>query len=189
MSRLDQSVQEQCGALRNIRADELTDVVVLLSRSERALHHVDGYDDELSDWVWHGEGNDERGDGLPREAVEHGQDRAESLAGREFDGPLARPEEPPRAERPTVVLLCARGDTPVDWVQSGRALSALLLAATDLGLLAQPLAQVIDLPYSRHALAAMLGIVGSPQMLLRLGHGTSRPLTPRRPVTDVLASS
>ncbi|MCU1602022.1 MAG: hypothetical protein JWO22_2731 [Frankiales bacterium] len=188
LQRLDRAVEGQGGMLRVVRADELTGVEVLLSRAERALHQVDGYDDELSRWVWH-DGDDERGDGMPPDAVDHGAGRAESLAGREFDGPLPRPEEPPLPERPTVVLLCSLGDAPADWVQSGRALSALLLAATQAGLLAQPLGQVIDLPASRLALTQLLGTVGSPQMLLRIGHGTSRPVTPRRPVADVLTPS
>jgi hypothetical protein len=189
LQHLDRAVEDQGGMLRVIRTDELTDVEVLLSRAERALHDVDGYDDELSRWVWHGRQDDERGDGLPADAVDHGVGRAESLAGREFDGPVPRPEEPPRAERPTVVLLCSLEDAPADWVQSGRALSALLLAATEAGLLAQPLGQVIDLPASRQALTQLLGTVGSPQMLLRIGHGTSHPVTPRRPVADVLTAS
>jgi nitroreductase len=188
LNQLDRAVEGQGGMLRVVRSDELTEVEVLLSRAEWALHQVDGYDAELSHWVWHGH-DDERGDGMPRDAVDHGHDRAESLAGREFDGPVDRPAEPPRPERPTVVLLSSLGDGPADWVQSGRALSALLLAATEVGLLAQPLGQIIDLPASRHALTQLLGTVGSPQMLLRIGHGTSHPVTPRRPVADVLTAS
>lgn len=84
------------------------------------------------------------------------------------------------------MLLSSRGDSPQDWVQAGRALSALLLDATAAGLLAQPLGQVIDLPASRYALQALLSTVGSPQMLLRLGHGTNQGTAPRRPVSDVL---
>jgi hypothetical protein len=182
---LEAAVARKGGMLRVVREAELTDVEVLLSRAERALHEVGGYDEELRRWVWHSD-DDARSDGLPPAAVLHGEGRAESLEGRAFDGHVARPEEPPRPERPMVLLLSSDGDSPSDWVQSGRALSAFLLAATQVGLVAQPLAQVVDLPSSRHALARLLGTVGSPQMLLRIGHGTSRPSTPRRVVADVL---
>jgi hypothetical protein len=169
-----------------VRSDELVEVEVLVSRAEEALLRVDGYQQELERWVWHGVPDENRGDGLPQEAVEHGTGRAESLPGRAFAGPIPRPGDPPPAEQLTVVLLSSRADTPTDWVQAGRALSALLLTATQDGLLAQPFGQVMDLPSSRAALAHVLGIAGVPQMLLRLGHGASHPVTPRRPVADVL---
>jgi hypothetical protein len=71
-------------------------------------------------------------------------------------------------------------------VQAGRALSALLLAATEEGVLAQPLGQVVDVPEARWGLQRLLGTLGAPQMLLRLGFGVSVPVSPRRPVDEVL---
>jgi hypothetical protein len=182
------AVEEQDAYLRVVRPEEVVDVEVLVSRAEQELRRLDGYEQELGRWVWHGVPDEYRGDGLPQEAVDHGAGRAESLVGRAFSGTPPRPAEPPDAEHPTVVLLSSPADTPLDWVQAGRALSALLLEATRLGLLAQPFGQVVDLPASRAALAHALGIAGVPQMLLRLGHGTSHPITPRRPVADVLTS-
>ena len=185
-AKLRAAVEQQQGLLRVVRSDELTEVEVLLSRAERALHAIDGYDKELAEWVWQGSDDEGRSDGLPQIAVDHGPDRAESLEGRRFAGPLDRPAEPPAPERPTVVLLSSNGDTPQDWVQTGKALSALLLAATELGLVGQPLGQVIEVPALRRALADLLGIVGIPQMLLRIGHGTSHGSTPRRPAAELL---
>jgi hypothetical protein len=181
-------IEEQGAYLRVVKPSELVDVEVLVSRAEEALLSLDGYDQELGRWVWHGAPDEDRGDGLPRDAVDHGKGRAESLQGRAFAGPLPRPSEPPDAEHPTVVVLSSMADTPTDWVQAGRALSALLLKATEVGLLAQPFGQVIDLPASRAGLSHSLGLVGVPQMVLRLGHGTSHPVTPRRPVADVLTT-
>ncbi len=191
------AVEEQHAMLRIVREDELVEVEVLLSRAERALLDTPGYTEELDRWVWHGTPDSavdsaidsERGDGLPAAAVDHGPDRAESLQGRQYDGPVPRPVEPPDPEHPTVVLLSTIGDAPVDWVQGGRALSALLLTATRSGVLAQPLGQVIDVPASRWSLQHLLNSVGTPQMLLRLGHGTSLPVTPRRPVADLYDSA
>ncbi|MDX6217046.1 MAG: hypothetical protein QOG99_2630, partial [Frankiales bacterium] len=62
----------------------------------------------------------------------------------------------------------------------------LLLLATELGVVAQPIGQVLDLPASRRELALALGTIGSPQMLLRLGRGAGAPLTPRRAIDEVL---
>ena len=187
-SVLDQirlAVEGQSGMLRVVRDDELVDVEVLVSSAERALHRLPGYREELAHWVWQA-GDEDRDDGLPPQAVDHGVDRAESLEGRQFSEPTApRPDEPPAAEHPTVVMLSSVTDTPMDWVRSGQALSALLLTATELGVVAQPFGQVIDLPSSRQTLAWLLGTVGAPQMLLRLGLGTSLPSTPRRSVLSV----
>lgn len=186
LERVCLAAEAEQGLIRVVHDDELVKVQVAVSRAERSLHDLPGYGEELERWVWHGVPDENRGDGLPHDAVDHGQGRAESLEGRHFDGDVPRPDEPPVGEHPTVVLLSSPADTPADWVQSGRALSALLLAATEIGLLAQPIGQVIDLPASRVALARMLGVLGAPQLLLRLGHGTSVPVTPRRAVADVL---
>jgi len=187
LDELRVAVEGQHGMLRVVQEDELVGVEVLVSRAEQSLLQTPGYTEELAQWVWHGKQSEDRGDGLPLEAVDHGPGRAESLQGRQFGGaPLPRPDEPPAPEHPTVVLLSTLADSPVDWVQAGRALSALLLTATEHGVLAQPIGQVVDVPADRWALQRLLGTLGAPQMLLRLGLGASVPVSPRRPVSEVL---
>ena len=182
--------QQHDTLVRVVDASEITEVEVLLSRAEDRLLRSADYLRELDRWVWHGSINDHRGNGLPQPAVQHGINRAESLTGREFNGTrLVRPSEPPAAEEQTVVLLTTMADTRRDWIQSGRALSAVLLTVTIKGLVAQPLGQVVDLSGARKALSDLLGTIGSPQMLLRIGHGPSLPATPRRSVSDVLTVS
>lgn len=182
------AAEAQGGLVRVVHEDELVQVEVLVSRAQEVLRVMPGYQQELERWVWHRAVDDDttRGDGVPQEALDHASDRAESLESRDFDGPRPVPTEPPVAEHPILVLLSSATDSPADWVQAGRALSALLLRATEIGLLAQPIGQALDLPASRYTLGQVLGTVGSPQMLLRLGHGTSAPTTPRRLVADVL---
>ena len=187
LEQLRIAAESQLGMFRVVQADELLEVEVLVSRAEQSLLRIPGYADELARWVWHGPQQQDRGDGLPQKAIDHGTDRAESLQGRQFGAePLPRPDEPPVAEHPTVVLLSTLADTPADWVHAGQSLSALLLAATEHGLVAQPIGQVVDIAATRWALQRHLGTVGAPQMLLRLGLGTSQPVSPRRPVAEVL---
>jgi hypothetical protein len=85
-----------------------------------------------------------------------------------------------------VVVLTTVADTAYDWVVAGRALSALLLQATHEHVVAQPLGQATDVPGTRGELRRELGIVGVPQLMLRLGRAESTPQTPRRPVAEVL---
>lgn len=189
LNALRLAVEEQDCSLRIVRADELVEVEVVVSRAEQELLHLDGYAAELEQWVWH-DRSETRGDGLPLEAVEHGPARAETLVGRQFDAvPAPRPSEPPEAESPCVVLISSQTDNQDDWVRAGRALSSLLLTATESGLVAQLFGQVMDLPGPRQSLTDLLDLVGTPQVLLRLGHGVGVPGTPRRPVADVLRPS
>ena len=190
LERLRVAVEDQRGLFRVVHDDELTTVEVLVSRAEQSLRSTPGYADELARWV-HPAGPQQPHDGLPPAAVDHGPGRAESLQGRDFGPAQApRPAEPPLAEHPTVVLLSTLADSPLDWLQAGQSLSALLLAATNQGVVAQPIGQVVDIPSARWALQQHLGTVGAPQMLLRLGFGLTvdAPLSPRRPVGEVLHS-
>jgi len=99
----------------------------------------------------------------------------------------ARPQERPDVERDTLVLLGSDADDRLSWLRTGRALAALLLTATDANVVAQPLGQVTDIPATRVQLQRVLGLLGYPQLLLRMGYGSGRPTTGRRPVDETLA--
>ena len=121
------------------------------------------------------------------ELVPDADDRAELVPGRAFvPGTATRPVEPPPAEHPTLVLVLTDGDNPREWLVAGQALSALMLRCTTEGVSVQPIGQVIDVPAARQGLAEALGVLGHPQMLLRLGRGSSVRRTARRSVDDVL---
>ena len=188
LEAMHEAVEARGTLLRVVRPRELLDVEVLVSRAEQALHRIPAYDEELARWVWDGASVAGRDDGMPFDAVGHGAGRAESLQGRAFrPAPPVAVDPPPVREDPTAVLLSTVGDAPVDWLRAGQALSALLLTATRLGLVAQPIGQVLDLPWSRAALQRSLGTIGAPQLLLRLGVGRAGATSPRRPLADVVA--
>jgi hypothetical protein len=89
-------------------------------------------------------------------------------------------------EHPLVAVIGTAGDGPDDWLVAGQALCSLLLRAEVAGVQASPLGQVLDQPWSRRRLAGELGLVGHPQMVLRLGYAKPGPATPRRPVQDLM---
>jgi nitroreductase len=192
VARLRDIVEGQGAMLRVLQPQEVVGVAVLMDHAESLLLDTPGYAEELGTWVWPAGTVDLRDDGLPDSVVEPGQDRAEEVRGRQF-----RPERPTSptsraslvaalAEHPTLVLLTTVADTPYDWLLAGRALSALLLQAAHEGVAAQPLGQVSDVPSTRVELRGELGVIGVPQMLLRLGHAEGPLETPRRPVDEVL---
>lgn len=177
------------------RPDDLIALTVLLARADEAEREDDAYRAELASWT---DRPAETADGVPLEATGDVRHRATNLSLRDFalgaeEGAAAEPgdadrgdDEPPVAEHPTAVVLGTRDDSVTDWLVAGQALTALLLRASIVGVQASPLGQVIDQPWARSRLAAELGVVGHPQMVLRIGHARPGPDTPRRPVDDVL---
>jgi nitroreductase len=89
---------------------------------------------------------------------------------------------------PILALLATRGDTVLDWLHAGQALSALLLDATVVGLSASFLNQPIEVPRLREELAGLFAPGTVPQQFLRLGEYAGEPPrpTPRRALEDVL---
>jgi hypothetical protein len=177
---------ESIGAhLRFVRPDEVVAVQVQVSRAEAYLERDPAYREELARWVHAADTADD--DGIPLDALDDADDRAELVPGRAFvPGSATRPAEPPPAEHPTLVLVLTDGDNPREWLIAGQALSALMLRCTTEGVSVQPIGQVIDVPAARQGLAEALGVLGRPQMLLRLGKGSTVRRTARRAVDDVL---
>ena len=130
-------------------------------------------------------------DGIPAAALPEDPERSSSLRLRDFTLAGSRPaaDQPPLAEKPDVVLVVARDDSPLSWLRAGQAMGAVLLHAARDGVMAQPLAQATDFPAGREQLRRALGLVGVPQMTLRIGYATGAAATPRRPVSDVLTDA
>jgi hypothetical protein len=178
------SVEGEGAALRPVDdADQLIELEVLLARADAAEELNDSYRAELRRWVYDGP---VRPDGIPTShvAVAAGS----SLRQRDFT--LAHPSttdgSAPHAEHPQVLVLTTDGDTPESWLRAGQALGALLLRAADHGVQAQPLAQVTDLVGYRLGLRSTLGILGIPQLVLRMGYASNAVLTARRSVEDLI---
>jgi nitroreductase len=166
---------------------DLVALAVLLTRAEDLERDDPAYREELGRWTGR---PDHARDGLPATAVPDVHGRASTLRPRDFGA--SDPEaattavEPPTAEHPLAVVLGTELDGPADWLRAGEALMALLLRAAVEGIQAQPLGQVVDRDWSRARLGAELGVVGHPQMVLRLGYGRPGPDTPRRRTADIL---
>jgi len=172
-----------------IRPDELIELEVLLARADTAEGRDEDYRAELGAWV----GRDVScGDGVPEAALTpDGPVRGSSVALRDFQpgrpaqGPGAG-GDPPAPEHPLVVVLSTDGDDVRAWLQAGQAMGSVLLHAAARGVQAQPLGQVTDLPSTRARLGAALGLLGVPQLVLRMGYAAPHAATPRRTLEQVL---
>lgn len=185
-------------------SDDETAVAVLLSRADELESKDPAYREELRRWTG---GGDRADDGVPASAVPAADParRGTNVRLRDFvadrdasDGAAHgadESEDPPTVERPLVALLGTPDDDVAAWLAAGQGLARLLLTATALGVSASPMTQPLEVPETRTRLASELGVLGHPQMLLRLGHAShdgpssDAARTPRRSVQDVLEVS
>ncbi len=187
--------------------DEVT-LAVLLSRSDELERADERYLAELAKWLNRPEGS---GDGIPTGSLNEpdphlrassfrirelraedgtggaastggGADQTDAFSGAAIDDSAS----PPVPEHPFVCILGTPTDDLRAWLQAGRALGRLLLEAASSGVQGSPMTQVTEVTAARDMLAKGLGIMGFPQMVLRLGYAHGLPTTPRRPVDSVL---
>jgi hypothetical protein len=175
------------------RREDQIQLVSLLARADRMEREDPAYLAELRAWVR----TDATTDGIPVDILPEHEERHSEVAIRDFDpdsastGPDAGDDllaSAPVDEHPLVVVLGTDGDSPRDHLVAGTALGALLLEAAAAGIAASPLGQVLDWPGPRAMLRRQLGVVGSPQMVLRMGYGSPQRAgsTSRRTLEEVL---
>lgn len=122
-----------------------------------------------------------RGYGVPREEV---GDEAGDAAG----GAVDATGDDGEGAGPAVATLTTAGDRPIDWLRAGQALEHVLLLASVQWVYAWFGTSPVEVPAIRMLLRGEIGTAAFPQMLMRLGHADIAPSTPRRPVTDTLAT-
>lgn len=166
------------------RSDDLIELEVMLSQADAGQERSSAYRDELAHWV--------RADTTTPDGIPSGQDRSPGSALRQRDYTFTHPDvtdgSAPRVDHPVVLVLLTAHDDARSWLHAGQALAAVLLRAADQGAQAQPLGQVTDALADRIRLGRVLGLVGSPQLVLRVGATRQGTATPRRDVRDVMGA-
>jgi len=105
--------------------------------------------------------------------------------------PRQAPGDGPADDAAELLVIVTPHDDPLDWLHAGEATSAVLLAATGLGLTTTPLSQPLEVEATRHALRwDVLRVPEHPQLVVRVGWpvtgAAELPSTPRRDLRSVL---
>lgn len=141
------------------------------------------YQTELSWWAGHGM----YPDGIPPDAL---PPRRRTVATeREFPPGNATGESAEAEDRAAILLLSTTTDTRLDWLRSGEALSAVLLACTARGLATCSVTHLTESESSRAFLRETARIEGVPQVMIRVGVRAGPgpdATTPRRPTSAIL---
>jgi nitroreductase len=164
-------------------------VAALIAQADRQQFDDPRFRRELASWIHPSRSYD----GMPTssQGLDVLTDFATPIAAmviRTFDlgnGVAAAREQLARGS-PLLVGLSTPMDNNEAWLAAGLALQRLLLVATKAGFSTSYLNQPIEVLELRTRLATELRTAGFPQLLLRVGRGSSVPHSPRRPMADVL---
>ncbi len=97
-------------------------------------------------------------------------------------------------EAAELLVVVTTHDDPLDWLRAGESTSAVLLAATGLGLATTPLSQPFEVEETRRALQQeVLRVPEHPQLVVRVGwaepDAAELPITPRRDLGSLVLRS
>lgn len=158
------------------------------SRLTEALRRYDtSYHAELQWWT----APFELSDGVPYSTLASVSEQDRVDVARSFPTP-AHPDRRPEVahDRSIVAVLSTDGDGRREALGCGEALSDVLLEATLAGLATCTLTHMTELEASRSIIRSLTGGSGDPQLLIRIGLvpdlSSQPPVTPRRPLADVL---
>ncbi len=172
----------------DVIADELRAELARTSQLTESLRLYDSsYHIELDWWTGHFENSD----GIPRSSLVSAAESDRVDVGRTF--PVSAHDERRTGfgqDRSKVLVLSTDEDTRDDAFRCGEALSAVLLECTLAGRATCTLTHITELWSSRNLIGTLTGRAAMPQLLIRVGEapvlGEVPPMTPRRPLRDVL---
>lgn len=183
------AAMEGCMLHRVRDHDDRITLIVAVGRADEVEAADPAYQAEMRRWS---ERAPDSSDGVPSVAVPESEPRRSDVPLRDFGighRPRSGASRPEQIERAALFVLATEADTAQDRLRAGEALAHVLLTATAAGLAASPYTQPLEVPGTARLLHRILGSLGVPQMVLRIGWpepGATPPLTPRRAIEDVL---
>lgn len=176
------------------RDDQRIDLAVAVSWADRVERDDQAYVAEMNRWLRDPDVH-AMVDGVPVEAIPHvptGQPRHTDVPLRDFEVGVTGRQliERDVDERPLIAVIFTDADAAADHLRSGMAMMRLMIQAEMLGLSSCPLSQAVDFAAFRTRVQGLMGWVGYPEMMLRIGYPgaptTELVRTPRREPAAVL---
>lgn len=177
--------------------DERINLAVAVSWADRVERDDQAYQDEMNRWV-HDPEVHPMVDGVPVEAFPHvpaDQPRHTDVPLRDFEVGVTGRQLIARDvdEQPLIAVIFTDADRAVDHLRSGQAMMRLMIEAQLRGLSTCVLSQAVDFAAFRTRVQGLMGWIGFPQIMLRVGY-PGAPVaelvrTPRREPAAVLHAS
>jgi hypothetical protein len=169
-----------------------TELLQILAEADQTERRDPLYIDEIIGWIG---SDDKQGipfSNLPRRRAEPARsDGPSTVSQSRFPSGTLDDENPTEPVEPAILAICTSSDDTASRLRAGEALSAILLAGAARGLSMIPLSQATEVERTRRLLQdELLSDVACPQILVQVGWAPPDrlpvPLTPRRPVDEVL---
>ena len=177
-----------------VQPDQRIDLAVAVSWADRVERNDEAYIAEMNRWI-HDPEVSPLADGVPLEAVPHvtaDRPRRVDVPLRDFELGMSGRQiiERDVDEKPLIAVAFTHFDGPLDHLRAGQAMMRLMIDADLAGLVTCPLSQAVDFAAFRTRVQGLMGWIGYPQIMLRVGFPgapTSELVrTPRREPAAVL---
>lgn len=168
-------------------------LVATLDEAAHLQTATPGHAGERQHWTHRYGGHNGISPGQPVQVSVGGGDGAalRPLPSGRLDQPYPLPGNGLPDDAAELLVITTAHDDPLGWLHAGEATSAVLLAATELGLATTPLSQGLEVEATRHEIRrSVLQVPEHPQLIIRVGWPATGaehlPATARRGVRSVL---
>jgi nitroreductase len=186
VARLAQVVHAAGARLHVLDRNQVIDLAAAAAHAQATQALDPEWRAELEYWA----GRDRSsGSGVPVDVIPADEPQT-TVPARDFGASGALPVGSGHDDAAVYAILYGDDDTPVSWLRAGEALSAAWLTATELDVTVLPMSAVVEVIPTREELRRLLGHVGFPYLVVRLGRGdpdrAMPPSTPRLPLEQIV---
>jgi nitroreductase len=179
LGRLREAARAEETGLHLLQPEQIPTLAAAAEKAAAVERADPAYRRALGEWTHR---SPDSGDGVPAGTAVAAGPRAVPVRDFAPGGTPGLPVGPGDDRGAAYAVLHGPGDTAVDWMRAGEALSAVLLTAVVEGLAAAPMSDVLEVEESRRLVQSLLP-AGRPYLVLRTGipvAAEAPPPTPRR---------
>ena len=165
LDALVKAATDEGAQLHVLHPDQVDELAVAVAHAATVDAEDPAIQDELDRWTG---GRRTEGTGIPDEAIPQRPPQT-NVPGRNFARSGTLPIGGEHDKTAAYAILYGETDDPAGWLRGGEALSAVWLAAVELGIGVLPISEAVEMPASRQTLRRALSFFGWPYLAMRLG--------------------